>query len=173
MLNTAVVTVLAFIYVPLNLATSIFGMNIYQLNRSGQNISVFLVTALIALVVTGGAWYLMEQVNSYLKWRTARLRKDDHKRTKFPIMTRINMLVWVSLSRYKYWVIKRGIWWRLLTNSRSRLCSDKDTVVNPKFHPTAAEFVSRYICTSGVCWEPKYYQDSVWKLGPPGNGGRE
>ena len=47
------VTVLPFVYVPLNLATSIFGMNLSELNGSGKNIWVFLCTAIVALLTTG------------------------------------------------------------------------------------------------------------------------
>lgn len=47
-----VFTVLAFLYVPLNLATSIFGMNIQQLNGTGVSIDAFLGTAVAALFLT-------------------------------------------------------------------------------------------------------------------------
>ena len=165
----AVVTILAFVYVPLNLATSIFGMNIYQLNRSGQDLSTFLATAFVALFVTVGAWYLIEQANSYRRWRETRLKNHHHKPSKYTLMMRINMLVWFSLSPYKYWMIKSGLWWRLLTNNSSRL--------GRKIEPynfgrqqrwTAAEFLSQ----SGLL-EPEHddwnrnYNDWIWKYDNP------
>lgn len=35
------VTVLALVYVPVNLATSVFGMNLQQLNGNGQTLEIF------------------------------------------------------------------------------------------------------------------------------------
>lgn len=51
-------------YVPLNTVTSIFGMNIQQINDSGHNIWIFAVTSLIALLFTGTMWYLIESINA-------------------------------------------------------------------------------------------------------------
>lgn len=125
--NSNVVTVLAFIYVPLNLATSIFGMNIYQLNESGQSFWVFLITALVAMLVTVSAWYLTEQVNSYRKWYEANIRNGERptspEQAPLPLMMRINMLISLSLSSHKHGSIKKSIWWRLLTNSSSLMCN--------------------------------------------------
>ena len=69
------VTILAFVYVPLNLATSIFGMNLQQLNQSGRSIWSFLVTAIVSLLVTGSIWFCLEQYNSVADWK----RKKDEK----------------------------------------------------------------------------------------------
>lgn len=142
MSNKTLVTVLAFIYVPLNLATSIFGMNIYQLNKSGQSLWVFLATALIALFVTGSAWYLAEQVNSYLKWREAQLsrRKDYHLPPNTPLKMRINMLIWSLLSPYRSWMVRRGVLWRLLTNNDSRLTR----LGRPRLEYTAADLINTF-----------------------------
>lgn len=163
----AAVTILAFVYVPLNLATSIFGMNIYQLNGSGQNLSIFLATALIALFVTGGAWYLIEQVNSYRKWRETRLKKDDCKPTKYTLMTRINMLVWLLWSPHRYWMIEKGIWWRLLTNSSSRLCLKSEPYRRDRSWPTAADFVWGFSIVRPNYGREygSYYRNWVWKSG--------
>ncbi len=161
----AVVTVLAFIYVPLNLATSIFGMNIYQLNRSGQDISAFIATALSAWAVTGGVWYLIEQANSYRKWQEGCLRKDLHEATKFTLMTRISMLIWLGLSQDRYLMTRRGLWWRVLINNKSRLCYEDTSYCNDQDHPTAAEIVSAY-STGGGTFE-NGYQHWEWKSAPP------
>ena len=144
---------LAFIYVPLNLATSIFGMNIQQLNQSGKSLRVFLATASVALLVTGSAWYLIEQVKSYTIWREDRLRHQRRKQTrqrinrpqptKFSLMIRLNMLIWLLLSSYRFWIIRRGLWWRLLTNSSSRLCSTQEWNSCYRRYKTAAE-IARY-----------------------------
>ena len=57
------VTILAFIYVPINLATSVFGMNLQELNQNGQRFWSFIVTAIIALLITGFVWLSLELYN--------------------------------------------------------------------------------------------------------------
>ncbi len=63
------VTILAFVYVPINLATSIFGMNLQELNQSGQTIGSFLVTALVSLLVTDFMWFCLGEYNRVMKNR--------------------------------------------------------------------------------------------------------
>ncbi|KAL8887424.1 MAG: hypothetical protein Q9215_005002 [Flavoplaca cf. flavocitrina] len=70
-------TILAFVYVPLNLASSIYGMNIQQLNGNGQSVWVFVVTAVIALFITAGTWYLSEEANTYRNWHRRYARRLD------------------------------------------------------------------------------------------------
>ncbi len=118
MLISRAVTVLAFVYVPLNLAASIFGMNLSELNGSGKGLSVFLTTAVIALLVTGALWFLLEEVNNYLRCRT--LKHAPRKR--FTIGSRIGMLAWLQKHHPK-WMWKSGVWWRILIDSDSRVRS--------------------------------------------------
>ena len=59
-------TILAFFYIPLNLATSVFGMNLQQLNGSGKSIGAFLSTAAILLFVTGMTWLVFQGVQDAL-----------------------------------------------------------------------------------------------------------
>ena len=106
-------------------------MNIHQLNDAGHSFWVLLITALVAMLLNVSALYLTEQVNSYRKWHEAevkdRKRPTSSEPASFSLMMRINMLIWLSLSSYKYWMIKKGVWWRLLTNSSSRMCKcDED-----------------------------------------------
>ena len=63
-MHIAAVTILAFLYVPLNMATSIFGMNIQELNQSGHKVWMFVLTAVLALLVTAGGWFLVDQANT-------------------------------------------------------------------------------------------------------------
>ena len=75
---------------PLNIATSIFGTNLNQLNGSGQNLWVFLTTAIAILVLTGGSWFCLEQISSYRTWRQeANLEKAQ---TQYSIAVRLAML---------------------------------------------------------------------------------
>ena len=69
------VTILAFIYVPLNLATSIFGMNLQPLNQTGQNIASLFITAVVVMLVTGLVWFLLVQFNHVREWERKRVEK--------------------------------------------------------------------------------------------------
>ena len=60
-------TVLAFIYVSLNLATSIFGMNLQQLNNNGRPLKVFIITTILALVATCIVWFSLDQFNGLVE----------------------------------------------------------------------------------------------------------
>jgi hypothetical protein len=57
------VTVLAFIFIPINLASSVYGMNVQEINATGHSIWGFLVTALVLLTTSGLAW---------MGWRASR-----------------------------------------------------------------------------------------------------
>lgn len=50
--SVKVLTQLAFLYIPLTFASGIFGMNLQELNGTGQHVWVFLVACLVAVVVT-------------------------------------------------------------------------------------------------------------------------
>ncbi|KAF9701626.1 hypothetical protein EKO04_001149 [Ascochyta lentis] len=47
-------TAFAFVFLPLSLASSIFGMNVRQINNSGPSIAAFLVTANVLCSTTFG-----------------------------------------------------------------------------------------------------------------------
>jgi hypothetical protein len=57
------VTVLAFIFIPINLASSVYGMNVQEINDTGHSIWGFLVTASVLLTMSGLAW---------MGWRASR-----------------------------------------------------------------------------------------------------
>lgn len=137
------VTILAFVYVPLNLATSIFGMNIEQLNGSGQRLSVFITTAVVTLAVTGGSWFVIEQVNSYRKWRKRRSDAPYNGKTQFALVVRVAMLVFLISNGYTQWMLKSGAWWRILLNLKSLLQFHYDPWDSGE-RLTAGEYVSKY-----------------------------
>lgn len=110
------VTVLAFIYVPLNLAASIFGMDLQQLSQSGQKLAAFLITAAIALFVTGFSWFCVEQVNSYLTWRRRKGETSSRKNTNYSIAIRVAMQVALVYRGYSSWLRASMAWRRILTN---------------------------------------------------------
>ncbi len=113
------VTILAFVYVPLNLATSIYGMNLQQLNGSGQFVRDFVLTALIALIITGGTWYFIEELNGYKNWQGT--RESSKAGTKIPKLSmgrRVAMITWLVRKGHWTWMTTTGAWSRILLNSR-------------------------------------------------------
>ena len=52
------VTILAFIFIPTSLASSIFGMNVQQINGTGGNIWNFIATAIVLTVTAFSGWGL-------------------------------------------------------------------------------------------------------------------
>ncbi|KAL8680929.1 MAG: hypothetical protein Q9186_002889 [Xanthomendoza sp. 1 TL-2023] len=97
-----VFTSLAFVYVPLNLVTSIYGMNLQQLIQTGRSVQAFVITPLIALVITAGAWLTSRSC--------ARV-------PTFNIAQRLSMILWLVLNRHGRWMMTTGAWWRILLNS--------------------------------------------------------
>lgn len=89
---TISVTILAFVYVPINLATSIYGMNLQQLNHTGQNAWSFILTVLVSLFVTGLLWFSLVQYNSVIDWNrknSERVLGDRDRRPRLPIAVRV------------------------------------------------------------------------------------
>jgi Mg2+ and Co2+ transporter CorA len=50
------VTVLTFVFIPMNLAFSIYGMNVQEINSTGHRIWTFVVTAIGLLIASGLMW---------------------------------------------------------------------------------------------------------------------
>ena len=119
------VTVLAFIYVPLNLATSIFGMNIQQLNQNGQTIWVFFTTAVVALVLTGGSWRCSKSTYEAMSWYKERAvakeaNDKEEKRREYGLLVRMTMLIWLVRNGYKTWMWRSGAWIAILLDSKEQ-----------------------------------------------------
>lgn len=130
------VTILAFIYVPLNLATSLFGMNIQQLNGNGQNLWVFFTTAIAALLLTGGSLFLSKHFATHeaVTWYKERLEASTRYKERaaaeraneeivesqeYGFLLRIAMLVWLMRKGHKAWMWKSGAWIGITINSKA------------------------------------------------------
>ena len=50
-------------------------------------------------------------------------------------------LIWQGHSR---WMLRSGLWWRLLTNDRSRILTTRDIREDPNEVLTAGEYVSKW-----------------------------
>lgn len=51
-------TILAFVFVPISLSTSIFGMNVQEINSSGHDVWIFVVTTIVLVGLALAAWGL-------------------------------------------------------------------------------------------------------------------
>ena len=123
-------------------------MNIEQLNGSGQHVSVFVVTAVVALVVTGSSWFAIEQMNSYRKWRRRSPDTAYSGKTQFALVVRLAMLAYLVSDGLLLWMFRSGAWWRILINHRSQISTRSTRWGDRRYHSealTAGEYVSKNI----------------------------
>lgn len=146
-------------YIPLNLATSIFGMNLQQLNSNGRPLQDFISTATVALFVTIVTWFLVEQANIYRRWRRARQspRPLGNDGLRYSLVERIAMIVWLCQNGHITWMMKWGAHWRILLNSRQRF----------RFYPSEeqtysfSDYVAKY-SEPMENWKPATGQHYFW-----------
>ena len=160
--DDSLVTILAFVYVPLNLATSIFGMNVQQLNQNGQNIWVFFVTAFVALLITGGSWFLSHTVYKAMSWykklaaRSAAKDKEEKQREyDFPL--RVAMLTWLVRNGHTVWMWTTGAWLAILINSKVKMKDTERTRKEGYVKYPACDYV--WIISSS---NPRYLDFAQW-----------
>ena len=131
-------------------------MNIQQLNRSGQSIQTSLVTALVILLLTGGLWLGIAEVNGYRSWsrRPRKIPSVLHSpRPDYNIAVRVRMLVWLYRNEHWAWVRKTKAWWYILANSRgdrnngfgARNPAIKSALYSPDRGLSAGEYISKYM----------------------------
>jgi hypothetical protein len=129
--------------VPLNLATSIFGMNLQQLNGSGKSLQAFIGTSFVALVITGGTWFFIEQLNGYRYWHSKRYERAQTVKSKFSVGERIAMIAWLFGNNELSWMWKSGAWWRIPINNGTTYIQDPD-FRGAYLLLSATDYVSKY-----------------------------
>lgn len=117
-------------------------MNIEQLNGNGQHVWVFILTAVVALTITGGSWFVIEQINSYRKWQRRSTDEQYDGNTHFSLAVRLALIALLLSRGHTRWTFKSGAWWRLIIDHRSRYIGGYD---HRQGSLTAGEFVSKYI----------------------------
>ena len=90
-------------------------MNLSELNGSGKNLKDFLVTAIVALLITAVSWFLTEEINKYLLYWRRRSQVGE----RFTIGARLGMFVWLQKNGPIGWWLEAGAWWRILINSEN------------------------------------------------------
>ena len=67
------ITQLAFIYVPLSFVTSVFSMNVKELNGTGQRIWAPVLLLVVTILITIAVFWVLSE---YGRWRTMKKKKD-------------------------------------------------------------------------------------------------
>ena len=85
-------------------------MNLQQLNGSGKPLKDFITTAFVALAITGGIWFLIEQFNTYRNWQ-----KDEESTSKpsHSLLARMRIVFWLWQHGHWPWMKQWGAWWRI------------------------------------------------------------
>lgn len=125
-------------------------MNIQQINSSGHNIGVFIITAVIVLLATAISWLTMEEINQTKAWRKENGRTDRSKsdildqKNQSRIGVRIFMIWWLITHGHLTWAWKSKALSQILINSRSP--------IDLKHYP-----VETYIKQQSACVYVAYY----------------
>ena len=91
-------------------------MNIQQLNQSGQNIWVFIVTGVLALLITGVSWFCVEVITSYKEWPRKGITGDSRRNKSLAF--RLALLVWLVKNGHTTWMWLSGAWLCILSNDK-------------------------------------------------------
>ena len=91
-------------------------MNLQQLNHNGKNLWVFIVTGVIALLITGVCWFCVEVITSYKGW-PGEIGTENSRRSK-SLAFRIALLVWLVKNGHTAWMWRSGAWLCILSNEK-------------------------------------------------------
>ena len=128
-------------------------MNIQQINSSGHNIGVFIITAVIVLLTTAISWLTMEEINQTKAWHKENARTDRSKseildyKNQSRIGVRIFMVWWLIIHGHLAWAWKTKALSQILINSRSpnNLTAKHFPVEAPIEQQSACVYVAFYI----------------------------
>lgn len=121
-------------------------MNIQQLNGSGQNLWAFFMTAVTALLVTGGSWLFSNRLSTqrskalvWYKERAPAKRTENERGEKreYGLPIRVAMLVWLVRNGFTTWMLKSGAGIAILINSNVLVHED-----GVRANETACDYVS-------------------------------
>lgn len=102
------VTILAFVFVPASLSTSVFGMNLRELGS--PPVWVFVVTLLAVFGGTFTLWVAVYQFN--LAIHVPRAKEPEGE----PLTERLKYLAWLISRFHLIFLFRSGIWLSLLTD---------------------------------------------------------
>jgi hypothetical protein len=102
-------TGLAFLFTPLSMATSIYGMNLDELNHTGPSVKVFLVTAGCLLGTTLIVWRVIGSIENWWIARKLQRRRQGFQRC-YKVFWRC------ACNGHFWWLIRSGIFLGLLSD---------------------------------------------------------
>ena len=91
-------------------------MNLQQLNQSGQNLWIFVLTGVTALLVTGLSWLCVEAITNYKGW--PKEGSTDDSRRNESLAFRLALLVWLVKNGHTTWMWRSGAWLCILSNDK-------------------------------------------------------
>ncbi len=98
-------------------------MNLQQLNAEGQPVWVFVLTAIVATMLTASVWFCIDQSNSIRSWirlQETTINRDydyDTGSPKYSIGVRLIMIGALVHWGYTKWMFRSNIWFHILQNS--------------------------------------------------------
>ena len=107
-------------------------MNVQQLNSSGQQIRVVILTALISFFFTGLLWWTVVRVNNARQWLlTGEFVKNKYGEPNYSFGVRLAMLCYFifhqqaphgghGVPKSNRWVFRSNAWGHILINSQRR-----------------------------------------------------
>lgn len=125
--SVSTVTILAFIFLPTSLTSSVFGMNVQEINNTGKSIWIFMVTAILLTSAAVTAWFLTGLAR--VKWHSrdnepAPFWAGAHRSRK----RRFSHVMWL-LSHPNAWIgMPQGTFLGVMTNGRLGLLGAAGTV---------------------------------------------
>lgn len=155
-------------------------MNLQQLNDQGQHIGTFIGTALIALILTGLIWFLVDLHRTDIhipkvKLEGALYRGEDRlpetqKVDKVGSMDRIRLVQYLYANhKRRQWMWNTNAWLCILTNERFGrvyFSESEPYIAEPEVKEfnrmTVAEYVSAYAGSKGGWFEPVFFFAPRW-----------
>ena len=133
-------------------------MNLQQLNHSGQNLWVFVLTGVVALLVTGMAWLCVEVITNYKGWPRERSTEDSRRNNR--LVFRLALLVWLVKNGYTTWMWRSGACLCILSNDKLGKFRGHDPQTDNSLLEEACDYVYRSI-QSEELWR-NFDLDTVW-----------
>lgn len=156
------VTILAFVFVPMSLGTSIFGMNINELNETGQPLWVFIATTFSIFTVSTLTWGFSYQLHKYHTLPESKRYEQRPERPTVQESSPGGVVLW-QVRLYQFlrliwhghaiWAWKSGIAFSLLTGGKKGFimsCSDEDR--HPNASAEAQDYMDHHI------WHPSPHE---------------
>ena len=151
-------TVLAFVFVPLSIGTSTFGMNLDELNGSGPRLWVFGLTTTVILILSTLLWAVLSQLHKYYRLKEVLVAEASPEMGgSLPVVWhfRLRLFLRLVLHGHLFWVWRSGVAFSLATSGRKaflRSCtscasfSGKDLDGRERLSdPVAQKTVERYL----------------------------